>query len=98
MRHCHEENNDLSVILLMLTPLTHWGVLIGGTLLFFILGWLWYNPITPIGQVWIKYFPMPSKDKMPSGAQMGVMLVFQVFMGFVITHTVMTLWLFSRTH
>ena len=88
----------MDLIPLMLTPLTHWGVLIGGTLLFFILGWLWYNPITPIGQVWIKYFPMPSKDKMPSGAQMGVMLVFQLFMGFVITHTVMTLWLFSTTH
>lgn len=80
---------------LMFTPFAHWGILMGGTLLFFVLGWLWYNPITPIGQVWIKYFPMPDKDKMPTPSQFAVMLVFQLFMGFIVAHTTMTLWLFA---
>ena len=83
----------MDFISLMFTPFAHWGILVSGTLLFFILGWLWYNPITPIGRIWIQYFPMPSKDKMPSSAQFAVMLVFQLFMGFIVTHTVMTLWL-----
>jgi hypothetical protein len=77
---------------LMLTPFSHIGILIGGTLIFFILGWLWYNPITPVGKVWFKYFPMPKK--MPDGSQMAIMMLFQVFMSFILAHTVMTLWIF----
>jgi hypothetical protein len=50
---------------IMFSPFAHLGILAGGTLIFFILGWLWYNPITPIGKVWVKYFPMPSKADMP---------------------------------
>ena len=77
---------------LMFSPFWHPGILAGGTLIFFVLGWLWYNPITPIGKIWIRYFPMPEKDKMPKWSQIAVMILFQIFMGFVVTHTVMVIW------
>ncbi len=77
----------------MFSPFSHLGILAGGTLIFFVLWWLWYNPITPIGKVWVKYFPMPSKDQMPRWSQITVMILFQIFMGFVVTHTVMVIWL-----
>lgn len=77
---------------LMMTPFAHLGILAGGTAIFFVLGWLWHNPITPIGKVWIKHFPMPKK--MPPASQFAVMIVFQIFMGFIVTHTVTTFWLF----
>jgi hypothetical protein len=41
---------------------------------------------------------MPSKDKMPSGSQLAVMIVFQLFMGFIVAHTTMTLWLFATAN
>ncbi len=75
---------------LMFSPFAHPALLTGGTLIFFVLGWLWYNPITPIGKIWIKYFPMP--EKMPAPHQFIVMMLFQLLMGLIITHTVMTIW------
>ena len=76
-------------------PLAHWEILIGGTLIFFLLGWLWYNPITPIGKVWISYFPMPKKGDMPKPSQIVVMIFLQFAMGFIVTHTVVTFYLFA---
>jgi Protein of unknown function (DUF1761) len=78
----------------MLTPFSHWGVLIGGTMMFFILGWIWYNPITPIGRKWMELnnFEAPKPENMPKPHEFAVMLIFQLFMGFIITHTVMTIW------
>lgn len=81
--------------LMFTVPLAHWGILIGGTFIFFILGWLWYNPITPIGKVWVSYFPMPSKDKMPTPPQFAVMMILQLAMGFIVTHTVVAFYLFA---
>ncbi len=77
----------------MFTPFSHPAILAWGTLIFFILWWLWYNPITPIGKIWISYFPMPMKEKMPDSQQFIVMLIFQLFMGFVVAHTVMVIWI-----
>ncbi len=76
----------------MFEPFVYQGILLGGTLLLFVLGWLWYNPITPIGKVWIKHFPMPKK--MPPKSQFLIMILFQIFLGFILTHTVMAFWLF----
>lgn len=87
----------MDFISLMLTPFAHGAILGGGTLVFFLLGWLWYNPITPIGKVWIKHFPMPKPEKMPKWKEIVIMLVFQLFMGFIVTHTVMTFWLFATS-
>lgn len=77
---------------LMFSPFSHPAILAGGTLLFFILGWLWYSPLTPIGKIWLRHFPMPAKEKMPKWSQIAVMILFQIFMGFVVTHTVMVIW------
>lgn len=77
---------------LMFAPLSHWGILLGGTAIFFLLGWLWYSPITPIGKKWISYFPMPKKKDMPTKSQFSVMLLFQLLMGFCITWLIMAFW------
>jgi hypothetical protein len=84
--------------LMFSTPISHWGILLGGTCIFFILGWLWYNPITPIGKKWITYFPMPSKDKMPTPPQFVVMMILQLAMGFIVTHTVVAFYLFALSN
>lgn len=76
-------------------PFSHWGILVGGTLIFFVLGWLWYNPITPIGKVWVSYFPMPKKEDMPTPPQFLVMMILQLAMGFIVTHTVVAFYLFA---
>ncbi len=81
---------------LMFTPFSHPAILVGGTAVFFILGWLWYNPITPIGKIWISYFPMPTT--MPAMHQFAVMVVIQLLMGFIVTHTVMAFWLFATVN
>lgn len=81
---------------LMFTPFSHPAILAGGTAVFFILGWLWYNPITPIGKIWVSYFPMPAK--MPAMNQLAVMIILQLFMGFIVAHTTMTLWLFATAN
>ncbi len=77
---------------IMFSPFSHPAILAGGTLLFFILGWLWYNPITPIGKIWVSYFPIPKE--LPKQNQLIVMIVFQLFMWFIVVHTVMAVWLF----
>lgn len=84
----------MDFLTLKFSPFDYPGLLAGGTLIFFVLGWLWYNPITPIGKIWINYFPMPKKWEMPNSSQIIVMLIFQLFMGFVVAHTVMTLWIY----
>lgn len=75
---------------IMLAPLSEWTILLSGTLLFFLLGWIWYHPMTPTWKIWTSYFPMPKK--MPPKGQMIIMMAFQLFMGFVIAHTVMVIW------
>jgi Protein of unknown function (DUF1761) len=84
-------------ISLMFVPFSHWEILMGGTLIFFVLGWTWYNPITPIGRAWMRLngFKTPKPEDMPKGKEMAVMLIFQLFMGFVVTHTVMTGWILA---
>ncbi|MBP6981900.1 DUF1761 domain-containing protein [Candidatus Gracilibacteria bacterium] len=79
---------------LMFAPFAHLGILAGGTLFFFVLGWFWYNPITPIGKKWMSYFPAMKEDKVMKTADFAFMLLFQFFMGFVVTHTVMAFWMF----
>lgn len=83
---------------LMFTPFSHPAILAGGTLVFFLLGWLWYNPITPIGQKWISYFPMMTSDCQPKTNEMITMMLLQFFMGFIVTHTVMAFWLFATAN
>jgi Protein of unknown function (DUF1761) len=82
---------------LMFIPFSHWEILVGGTLVFFVLGWIWYNPSTPVGKKWMEFngFKTPKPEDMPKGKGMAVMLIFQLFMGFIVTHTVMTLWIFA---
>jgi hypothetical protein len=75
----------------MFLPFSEWALLISGMLLFFLLGWLWYNPITPTGKIWTSYFPMPKK--MPPKSQFIIMMAFQLFMGFILAHTVMVIWM-----
>jgi hypothetical protein len=82
-------------ISLMFTPFSHWEILVGGTLIFFVLGWIWYNPITPIGRKWMELTGLEKPETMPKAHEFAVMLVFQLFMGFIVTHTVMTLWIFA---
>jgi|GEM_PF-4416293 len=84
-------------ISLMFVPFSHWGILLGGTMIFFILGWIWYNPITPIGRKWMELngFEPPKPENMPKPHEFAVMLVLQLFMGFIVTHTTMTLWIFA---
>jgi hypothetical protein len=82
-------------ISLMFVPFSHWGILVGGTLIFFIIGWIWYNPITPIGQRWMELTGLEKPETMPKAHEFAMMLVFQLFMGFIVTHTVMTLWIFA---
>lgn len=79
---------------LMFAPFTHLGILAGGTVLFFVLGWFWYNPITPIGKKWMSYFPAMKGDKVMKTTELACMLAFQIFMGLIVTHTVMAFWIF----
>ena len=83
----------MDFISFMFSPFSYPWVLAGGTLIFFLLGWLWYNLISPIGQIWTQYFPMPSKDQMPRWWPIAIMLLFQLFLGFIVTHTVMVIWI-----
>ena len=86
----------MDIITLMITlPLSHIEILFGGTILFCMLGPLYFTPITPIGKKWVSYFPKPENENIPmSGAFVGVILL-QIFMGFVVTHTVVAFWLFA---
>lgn len=79
---------------LMFAPFAHPGILVGGTILFFVLGWFWYNPITPIGKKWMSYFPVMKPGKAMKTKDFAIMLIFQIFMGFIVTHTVVAFWLF----
>ena len=81
---------------LMITlPLSHLHILFGGTIIFCMLGPLYFTPITPIGKKWISYFPKPENENIPmSGAFVGIILL-QIFMGFIVTHTVVAFWLFA---
>ncbi len=79
---------------LMFAPFAHCGILIGGTAFFFLLGWFWYNPMTPIGKKWMSYFPEMKNNKMPKASDFALMLVLQLFMWFIMTHTVVAFWIF----
>lgn len=67
---------------LMFSPLSHWGILVSGMLIFFILGWFWYNPITFIGRKWMElnHLEKPKPEDMPKPHEFAIMLVFQLFM------------------
>jgi len=80
---------------LMLAPLNHWGILISGMFVFFVLGWFWYNPIGYIGRKWMElnHLEKPKPEDMPKPYEFIVMLIMQLFMGFSVTWIVMILWL-----
>ncbi len=80
---------------LISSPFGHPDILVAGTLLFFLLGWLWYNPITPLGQKWLSYVAKTRpKDRPPTKKwQFALMILLQAGIWFIITHTVMILWI-----
>jgi len=83
---------------LMLTPLSHWGILLVGTAVFFILGWLWYSPITPIGKKWATYFPPPSPADMPSASGFAVMMGIQLLMSVSYAWITILLWMIAHQY
>ncbi len=82
----------------MTIPLSHLDILLGGTFIFLLLGSFWFSPVTPIGKKWVSYFPNPEKSTIPMNGKFIGIILLQIFMGFVVTHTVVAFWLFATVN
>lgn len=51
------------ILSLVLAPYAHLGILIGSTVLMFLLGNVWYAPSLPIGRVWLRYQKIEKNHK-----------------------------------
>lgn len=77
------------ISLFVTAPFAHWEILLASTVLFFMLGMVWYSPSFPTGKVWMRYQKM---DKNYKPNMTGIMLG-QLLMTLLFIQTILALWL-----